>query len=52
MLVLYENALQADADLIGRAIADRQHCMNCHDIDNSPDFDFETYWPKIEHREE
>ncbi|MCD6351852.1 MAG: hypothetical protein J7M26_07020 [Armatimonadetes bacterium] len=25
MLVLYENALQADADLISRAIADRQH---------------------------
>ncbi len=26
-------------------------CHNCHDLDNSPDFKFETYWPKIEHIE-
>lgn len=26
-------------------------CRNCHDLDNSPDFNFETYWPKIEHTE-
>jgi hypothetical protein len=37
---------------VSNAISDRQHCMNCHDLDNSPDFDFDTYWPKIEHREE
>jgi cytochrome c554/c'-like protein len=24
-------------------------CMKCHDIDNSPDFDFQTYWPKVKH---
>jgi hypothetical protein len=24
-------------------------CMYCHDIDNSPDFDFQTYWPKVKH---
>jgi hypothetical protein len=24
-------------------------CMNCHDLDNSPDFDFQTYWPKVKH---
>jgi hypothetical protein len=24
-------------------------CMHCHDLDNSPDFDFQTYWPKVEH---
>lgn len=24
-------------------------CLNCHDLDNSPDFDFDIYWPKIEH---
>ena len=23
-------------------------CYECHDIDNSPDFD--TYWPQIEHK--
>jgi hypothetical protein len=24
-------------------------CMSCHDLDNSPDFDFQTYWPKVKH---
>jgi hypothetical protein len=37
---------------VSTAISDHQHCMNCHDLDNSPDFDFESYWAKIEHREE
>jgi hypothetical protein len=26
-------------------------CRNCHDLDNSPDFDFPTYWPLVEHYE-
>jgi hypothetical protein len=24
-------------------------CMECHDLDNSPDFDFQKYWPKVKH---
>ena len=24
-------------------------CIQCHDIDNSPDFDFQKYWPEVEH---
>ncbi|MDZ4656263.1 MAG: multiheme c-type cytochrome [Bythopirellula sp.] len=24
-------------------------CLQCHDLDNSPEFDFQTYWPKVEH---
>jgi hypothetical protein len=24
-------------------------CVECHDLDNSPHFDFDEYWPKIEH---
>lgn len=24
-------------------------CVRCHDPDNSPKFDFKTYWPKIKH---
>ena len=24
-------------------------CIKCHDADNSPHFDFTTYWPQIEH---
>jgi hypothetical protein len=26
-----------------------QMCMQCHDQDNSPDFDFQMYWPKVKH---
>ena len=26
-----------------------QKCMECHDLDNSPDFDFQEYWPKVKH---
>ena len=29
--------------------ASRDTCIRCHDLDNSPDFKFETYWQKIEH---
>jgi hypothetical protein len=29
--------------------ARKMDCARCHDLDNSPDFDFETYWPKVEH---
>ena len=25
-------------------------CVRCHDLDNSPYFDFKTYWAKIAHR--
>ncbi|MEM1061013.1 MAG: multiheme c-type cytochrome [Planctomycetota bacterium] len=24
-------------------------CLRCHDVDNSPHFDFDTYWPKVAH---
>ena len=30
----------------------KQHCFTCHDLDNSPEFNFETYWPLIEHYED
>ncbi len=29
---------------------DQSTCVKCHDPDNSPQFKFETYWPKIVHR--
>ena len=25
------------------------NCLECHDLDNSPDFDFDEYWPAVEH---
>ncbi|MFO7906513.1 MAG: cytochrome c family protein [Pirellulaceae bacterium] len=27
------------------------HCVVCHDRENSPDFDYETYWNRIRHGE-
>ena len=26
--------------------------LECHDLDNSPEFDFEDYWPSVDHTEE
>jgi len=26
-----------------------QMCMQCHDLDNSPSFDFQLYWPHVKH---
>jgi mono/diheme cytochrome c family protein len=31
------------------ATADDRSCRKCHDLDNSINFDFKTYWPQIEH---
>jgi len=44
--------LEESQQAVSRALSDQQPCMNCHDGENSPDFNFQTYWPKIEHREE
>ncbi|MBN2581149.1 MAG: hypothetical protein JXB10_19365 [Pirellulales bacterium] len=30
----------------------KSQCATCHDLDNSPDFDFDSYWPDVEHYEE
>jgi len=27
-----------------------QSCLKCHDEDNSTEFDFKRYWPKVEHK--
>jgi|LakMenEpi03Aug12_release.lakeMendotaPanAssembly.Ray.scaffolds.fasta_scaffold30165_1 hypothetical protein len=27
------------------------NCLECHDLDNSPQFDFDEYWPSVEHSE-
>jgi hypothetical protein len=40
------------AMVITKADAEKHFCINtCHDLDNSPDFDFKEYWPQIEHKE-
>ena len=25
------------------------NCLECHDLDNSPQFDFDEYWPQVKH---
>lgn len=42
------NQLRAELQLT-RATA-KQTCEQCHDEDNSPEFDFDRYWPKVEHK--
>lgn len=32
--------------VLGRVV---NNCLECHDEDNSPDFDFQLYWPHVEH---
>jgi hypothetical protein len=34
-----------------KADAKKQQCVSCHDLDNSPAFDFDAYWPLVEHHE-
>lgn len=29
--------------------ARKELCFTCHDLDNSPDFNFDEYWPIVEH---
>jgi hypothetical protein len=33
-----------------RVSRDESGCVNCHDVDNSPDFDFKKYWPQVQHK--
>ncbi|MGQ9574644.1 MAG: multiheme c-type cytochrome [Thermoguttaceae bacterium] len=40
------------AMVLTKAEAEKHFCATCHDLDNSPDFQFEAYWPKIEHYED
>ncbi len=27
----------------------QEQCVQCHDLDNSPEFKFDEYWPQVEH---
>ncbi len=39
------------AAVVTKAESEKQLCVTCHDLDNSPDYKFETYWPDVEHYE-
>ena len=38
---IVENEGNMDGQVEGKVVA---NCMLCHDLDNSPDFDFQEYW--------
>jgi hypothetical protein len=39
------------AVVVTKEQAMKDQCVTCHDLDNSPEFNFDKYWPLIEHRE-
>jgi hypothetical protein len=45
-LKVVENEGNKPGQVFGKVV---EMCMACHDIDNSPDFDFQKYWPLVKH---
>ena len=45
-LNLVENEGNKEGQAYGEVV---KNCMQCHDLDNSPDFDFQKYWPEVKH---
>lgn len=43
---LVENEGNKEGQVLGTVV---KKCQECHDLDNSPDFDFQEYWPKVKH---
>lgn len=35
--------------VLSKASAEENLCVKCHDLENSPEFQFDEYWKKIEH---
>ncbi len=44
-----EQAAAKAAVKVDLATAKQSQCIRCHDLDNDPHFDFDTYWPKVQH---
>jgi len=45
-LTIIENEGNREGQALGTVV---NNCLECHDLDNSPEFDFQEYWPKVEH---
>lgn len=45
-LKIVENEGNQDGQVYGKVV---DMCMQCHDLDNSPEFDFQRYWPDVAH---
>ncbi len=41
-----ENEGNQTGQKLGRVV---NNCLECHDLDNSPDFDFQPYWEEVKH---
>jgi hypothetical protein len=41
-----------DAVIVTKEESEKRQCFTCHDGDNSPDFDFKAYWPRIAHKDD
>jgi len=47
-LRIEEHEGNKEGQVLGRTV---KMCLECHDLDNSPDFDFQQYWRYVEHSE-
>jgi hypothetical protein len=45
-LKVIANEGNKDGQALGEVVT---KCMQCHDLDNSPNFDFQKWWPKVKH---
>lgn len=45
-LKIEDNEGNQEGQVLGKAV---NNCLGCHDLDNSPDFDFQEYWPEVAH---
>lgn len=45
-LAIVENEGNKPGQVYGKVV---EMCMTCHDLDNSPDFDFQKYWAHVKH---
>jgi hypothetical protein len=45
-LKIVENEGNKPGQVYGKVV---EMCMTCHDLDNSPDFDFQKYWREVKH---
>lgn len=45
-LEIEENEGNGKGQVLGKVV---NNCLGCHDLDNSPEFDFQKYWPEVKH---
>jgi hypothetical protein len=45
-LKIVDNEGNKPGQVYGKVV---EMCMTCHDLDNSPDFDFQKFWPDVRH---